>query len=144
MSKWKLTLLYNLFLIIAYGGLFAPITYLLIANWDIYFAKNESAFNVSLGGILVLLAIVLLMKYGVKKFKPIFWSGLLFVITFCLDSIIKDLVAITFFVLIGVAWFTIFQMPLKHYKKLLGAYTDETVRTHARETVKEKTYGGRC
>jgi hypothetical protein len=117
---------------------------LLIRNWDIYFAKNESAFNVSLGGILVLLTIVLLMKYGVKKFKPIFWFGMLFVITFCLQTIITDLVAITFFVLIGVTWFTIFEMPMKHYKKLLYAYTDESVRTFARETTKEKSFGGRC
>lgn len=144
MSKGKLRLLYVIFFVLAYGGLFAPITYLLIENWDIYFIKNESAFSVSMGGIFVLLTIIMLIKYGFKKIKPIFWSGMLFIITYCLDSIIKDLVSITFFVLIGVALFTIFQMPMNHFKRLLTSYTDEQTRTFARETVKEKSFGGRC
>lgn len=144
MSKGKLRLLYAIFSTLAYGGLLAPITYLLIKNREVYFIKNESVFNVSMGGILVLFTIVLLIKCGIKKIKPIFWAGLLFLITFCLDSIIKDLVAITFFVLIGVTIFTIFQQPMNHFKRLLASYTDEQVRTHARETVKEKTFGGRC
>jgi hypothetical protein len=144
MRKGKLRLLYALFTTLAYGGLFAPITTLLIMNRDVYFIKNESSLSVSLGGILVLLTIVLLMKYGVKKIKPIFWAGILFVITYCLDSIIKDLVSITFFVLIGVSIFTIFQMPMNHFKRLLNSYTDEQVRTYARETTIEQSFGGRC
>ena len=144
MSRRKLRILFAIFASIAYVGLFAPISYLLFRNWDVYFTKNEGALSVGLGGVLVLLTIVLLLKYGFKKFKPIFWSSILFVSVFCLQSIIVDLVAITFFVLIGVAWFTIFEIPMKHYKKLLSSYTDESVRTFARETTKEKSFGGRC
>lgn len=144
MRKGKLRVLHCVFCTIAYGGLFAPIIALLVANWDIYFIKNESAFSVSMGGIFTMITIVLMIKKGFKGVNPIFWSLLLFLICFCLDSIIKDLVVITFCVLIGVSWFTIFKLPMKHYKRLLTSYTDESVRTVARQETQDKLFGGRC
>lgn len=133
MSNKKLFLLKNLFTVLAYIGLFLPITIVLIKNFDVYFAENKSAFSVGMGGILAILGVVLLSKYGFKKFNKVFWSTVLWVMVVCLDTILKDAVIIVTAVEIGVVAFVIFEQPMLYFKKRCEIRNNEVDRIIAND-----------
>lgn len=147
LTKRKINTLYFTFLGIAVFGLFLPLLILIIKNWNIYFYQKEGL-SVAFGGVVALTGIVLLMKFGFKKFNSIFWATLLLVSVYCFNSIITDTLPIVFMIWIGVVWFTIWSIPMKHYKELKDAYKNEEVRTISREVTKEKVSklksNGRC
>ena len=128
MSNKKLKLFKNLFTALAYIGLFTPITIVLIKNFDIYITENKSAFSVGIGGVLAILSIVLLAKYGFKRLNKVFWSTMLWVIVICLETILKDAVVIVTAVEIGVVAFVIFEMPMNYFKKRCEVRRNEVDR----------------
>lgn len=133
MSKKKIRFLYYLFAMIMYVGLFAPLLFWVIKNFDIYFVTNKSGLSVGLGGVISGIAIALLMKKGFKSFNAIFWATLFLIIVYCLNSVIKDLLPITLCAWIGSLWKEIFALPTKYYRHLLLTYSEEENRTYARE-----------
>ena len=128
MSNKKLKLFKNLFTSLAYIGLFTPITIVLIKNFDIYITENKSAFSVGIGGVLSVLSIVLLAKYGFKRLNKVFWSSILWVIVICLETILKDAVVIVTAVEIGVVAFVIFEVPMNYFKKRCEVRNNEVDR----------------
>ncbi len=146
MSKNKIVRLRNFFGFISYFGLFAPISILLVLNFDIYFKENKAGLSVATGGILLFLMVVLLMKFGFKKFNKLFWMTFLLIIVMCLETILQDSTIIVFCAWIGCVWFTIFEMPLKYYQKHLDSWNDESTRENARVTSRNnnQTRNGRC
>lgn len=150
MSKKKIRFLYFLFSMIMYIGLFAPLITWVVKNFDEYFIMNKSGLSVGLGGVISAIAIVLLMKKGFKSFNAIFWCTLLLVVVYCFNTIIKDVLPITFCAWIGCIWKEIFIKPTNYYKHLLTTYTEEVNRTYARERTRriieteEQTTRGRA
>ena len=128
MSNKKLKLLKYLFTTLAYIGLFSPITIVLIKNFDVYFTENKSAFSVGMGGVLAILSIVLLAKYGFKRLNKVFWSTILWVMVICLETILKDAVVIVTAVDIGVVAFVVFEIPMNYFKKRCEIRNNEVDR----------------
>lgn len=138
MNNKKLTLLKNLFTILAYVSLFTPIIVVLINNFDVYFTENKSAFSVGVGGILAILSIVLLAKYGFKRINKVFWSTILWIIVVCTETILKDAVVIATAVEIGVVLFVIFEIPMNYFNKRCEIRRNEVDRIIANEEYNEQ------
>lgn len=147
MSKGKLRTWYWIFNILSWVSLFTPISIWIGINFAKYIVQ-KSGFSVTTGGILAVLFVVLLLKYGIKRFGSIFWMTLFFAIVYCLDTIISDMLPLTFFAWIGVIVFNLFRTPAKYFKNKLEVYCNEEVRTVARNTTNTKidktNYYGRC
>lgn len=137
MNKNKYRKYYYLFLILAWIGLLTPVGIWIGMNFDKYIIQ-KSGFTVSVGGILAVLYIILLLKYGLKKFGKIFWMTFLLIIVICLDTIIADALPLTFFTWIGVVLYTILEMPAKFFKKKLETYVNEEIRESARQSAKNQ------
>lgn len=138
MTSKKLNLLKRLFTGAAYIGLFTPIIVVLIKNFDVYFTENKSAFSVGIGGVLLGLGIVLLLKYGFKRVNKVFWSTLFWVIIFCLETILKDAVVIATAIEIGVVAFVIFEMPMNYFKKRCEIRRNEVDRMIANDEYEQQ------
>jgi hypothetical protein len=136
MSKKKFKKWYLFFLVLAWVGLLTPISVWVGINFDKY-VMNKSGFSVTTGGALAVLFIVLLLKYGIKKFGKVFWMTLLLMIIYCLDTIIADALPLTFFTWIGALLFSLFEMPKNYFKHKLNVYVDEEIREDARKSTKE-------
>lgn len=136
MSKKKFKKWYVFFLVLAWVGLLTPISVWVGINFDKY-VMNKSGFSVTTGGALAVLFIVLLLKYGIKKFGKVFWMTLLLMIIYCLDTIIADALPLTFFTWIGALLFSLFEMPKNYFKHKLNVYVDEEIREDARKSTKE-------
>lgn len=144
MSKKKISLLFILFAILSYVGLFLPITFYIIKQWDTFFIHKEGM-TVSLGFILCSIMVVLLTRIGFKKIKGIIWATLFMISVVCLNPVIAQLKNLSFVFWIGVVIFTIFEMPMSYFKGLLKSYVDEGVRTRSREEIKKNIQtNGRC
>lgn len=131
MSKKKIKSLKNLFSFIAYVLLFLPLGIWVALNADKYFV-HKSGMSVGMGAIMAVLFIILLLKYGFKKFNKVFWISFLLAIVACLNTIVEDLLPITFFAWIGVILFSIFEIPINYYRKKYNTYEDEETRTYVR------------
>lgn len=138
MSKKKFKKWYILFLILAWIGLIAPISIWVGINFDKYVVQ-KSGFSVTTGGALAVLCVVLLLKYGIKKFGKVFWMTMLLMIVYCLDTIIVDALPLTFFTWLGALIYSIFEIPMKHFKNKLNIYVDEEIRVTARKTTEGTT-----
>lgn len=138
MTSKKLNLLKRLFTGAAYIGLFTPIIVVLIKNFDVYFTENKSAFSVGIGGVLLGLGIVLLLKYGFKRVNKVFWSTLFWVIIFCLETILKDAVVIATAIEIGVVAFVIFEIPMNYFKKRCEIRRNEVDRMIANDEYEQQ------
>lgn len=138
MSNKKLKVLKNLFTALAYIGLFTPITVVFVKNFNIYFTENKSAFSVGIGGILAVLAIILLAKYGFKRLNKVFWSTLLWIIVICMETILKDAVVIVTAIEIGVVAFVIFEQPMIYFKKRCEVRRNEVDRMIANEEFQQQ------
>jgi TRAP-type uncharacterized transport system fused permease subunit len=147
MSKKKFRLWYWIFNILAWIGLLTPLSIWIGLNFDKYVVQ-KSGFSVTTGGILAVLFIVLLLKYGIKRFGKWFWMSMLLAIVYCLDTVIHDALPLTFFAWLGVLLFTILGQPAKYFKHKLNVYVDEEVRTTARSatqtTAVKRNTNGRC
>lgn len=144
MSKKKISLLFILFAILSYGGLFFPILFYIVKKWDTFFVHKEGM-TVSLGFILCAIMVVLLTRVGFKNIKGIIWATLFMITITCLNPIIAQLKYLSFVFWIGVVVFTIFEMPMSYFKGLLKSYVDEGVRTRSREETKKTIQtNGRC
>jgi peptidoglycan/LPS O-acetylase OafA/YrhL len=149
MSKSKFRKYYIIFAIIAWIALLTPISIWVGINFDDYVVQ-KSGFSVTTGGILAVLYIVLLLKYGLKRFGKVFWVTLLLVIVYCLDTIIVDALPLTFCAWLGTIAYSIFECPMKYFKGKLNVFVNEEVRVTARkqaenteETPKKATRNGR-
>ena len=144
MNKKRIKFLRDLFAIISYALLFLPITVWILLNVDKYFV-HKSGMTVGMGGIMAILFIVLLLKYGFKKFNKVFWVSFLLATVFCLNTIIVDLLPITFFAWVGVVLFAIFEIPMNYYKRKYETYSEEEIRVHVRNEYSDTYKGnGRC
>lgn len=143
MSKGKLKFWWLIFTLVAWVAMLTPISVWIGINFEKYVVQ-KSGFSVTTGGILAVLFIVLLLKYGIKKFGKIFWMTLLLVIVYCLDTIIIDALPLTFFTWIGTCLFTVFEIPAKYFKNKLDVYTNEEIRVIARTTTETTKTNGRC
>ena len=141
MSKGKLRLFKWIFCTIAYVALFTPLLVVIIANFDKYFVQ-KSGLSVTLGGVLSCFYILLLIKVGFKNLSAVFWAGGLWVITYCLESILTDSLRIVTAFLIGVIFFKIFDLPKNYFSRRLEAYEDEEIRTHARNNINNNINNG--
>ena len=136
MSKKKFRKWYVLFLILAWAGLLTPIGIWIGLNFDKYIMQ-KSGFSVTTGGALAVLFIVLLLKYGIKKFGKVFWMTLLLMIVLCLDTIIADALPLTFFTWLGAILYSFFEIPKNHFKSKLNVYINEEIRVEARKSAEE-------
>lgn len=145
MSKKSLRTWYLMFAILSWIALLTPISIWIGINFDKYIVQ-KSGVSVTVGGVLAVLFVVLLIKYGIKKFGKVFWMSMLLVIVYCLDTIIVDMLPITFFTWLGALMFSILDLPTKYFKKKLEVYTNEEVRVIARTTTEttQTTTSGRC
>lgn len=145
MNKKSFKSWYIIFSVLAWIGLLAPLGFWIGVNFDKYVVQ-KSGFSVTTGGILAVLFVVLLLKYGIKRFGKVFWMSLLLAIVYCLDTIIVDMLPITFFAWLGALIFSIFELPAKHFKKKLDVYVNEEIRVVARNTATTQNINtnGRC
>lgn len=138
MSKKKFRKWYFLFLGLAWIGLLAPLSIWVGINFEKYIVQ-KSGFSVTTGGILAVLFVVLLLKYGIKKFGKVFWMTMLLMIVYCLNTIIVDALPLTFFTWLGALLYSVFEVPKNYFKNKLNVYVDEEIRTEARNTTTENT-----
>lgn len=145
MSKKSLRTWYVIFLILSWIALLTPISVWIGINFDKYVVQ-KSGVSVTIGGILAVLFVVLLLKYGIKKFGKVFWMSLLLVIVYCLDTIIADMLPLTFFTWLGALMYSLLDLPAKYFKRKLEVYTNEEVRVVARNTATTEitNTNGRC
>lgn len=136
MSKKKYTKWYVIFLILAWIGLITPISVWIGINFENY-VVNKNGFSVTTGGILAVLFVVLLLKYGIKKFGKVFWMTMLLGIVYLLDTIIVDALPLTFFAWLGALLYSLFEIPAKHFKNKLNVYVNEEIRVEARNTTQD-------
>ena len=145
MSKKNIRFWFVIFTILSWIGMLTPIGIWVGINFNKYIVQ-KSGLSVTTGGILAVLFIVLLLKYGIKKFGKIFWMTMLLVIVYCLDTVIVDALPLTFFTWLGTVIFSVLEMPAKYFKNKLDVYVNEEIRVIARNTtsnVPTKT-SGRC
>lgn len=135
MSKKKIRILYFSFEIISWVCLFTPLLVVIIMNWDKYFVQ-KSGWSVAMGGVYAILLIVLLLKFGSKKFNKIFWITSLLIVVYCLNSIIQDMLLLTFVSWIGGVAYWILEFPKNYFKKRYDTYIDEVRREQARQEVR--------
>lgn len=147
MSKKKLVFLKFLFITLSYAGLFLPLIIMFGMNWDKYIVQKEGL-SVSFGGMTFCLMLILAMKFGFKKFNELFWSTLLLITIYSLNSIIQDALPLTFCFWLGTVIYKIFEIPMNYYKKRCATIIEETDRTYTRERVKKEIQNqeesGRC
>lgn len=124
--------------VLAWILLFSPLSGVVIKNWNKYFLTNKAGFSVATGGVLAILLVVLLLKYGAKKFGKLFWATALLVCVWSLNSIIQDALVLTLAFWIGACCYSICEFPRNYYKKRLDAWNEEVVKTYAREETKQK------
>ena len=142
MSKKKFRKWYWIFNILAWISLLTPLAVWIGINFDKYVVQ-KSGFSVTIGGVLAVLSVVLLLKYGIKKFGKVFWMSILLVIVYCLDTIITDALPIVFFTWLGVLLFSILEKPAKYFKDKLDVYVNEEIRVEARNTTTTQTTSNR-
>ena len=137
MSKKKLRLLKYLFMTLSYVGLFLPLVIMFCINWNKYIVQREGL-AVTFGGVTFCFMVVLATRVGIKKFNSVFWSTLMLIVVYSLNSIIQDLLPLTFCFWIGTIVYKILEMPTNYYKKRLRIVLEEIDRTYTRETVKKE------
>lgn len=137
MSKKKYRKFYFLFLILSWICLFTPILIVIIINWDRYFIQ-KSGWSVGMGGVLAVLLVVLLLKYGSKKFNRIFWSTAFLIVVICLNSIIQDALILSFTFWLGTLLFTILEIPTNYFKKRYDIYNEAITREEAKEEYRQQ------
>ena len=138
MSKKSLIFKKYLFKTLMYAGLFTPMFVLACVNFNKYFATNKDSFSVASGGILIAIFTILLAKIGIKKLHKIITATFLVAIVWCLNSIIKDFLIISVMFWIGIAIYSIFEIPSNYYSKLLNTWNDEEVRMAVRKESKNE------
>lgn len=145
MSKKSLRTWYWLFAILSWIALLTPISIWIGINFEKYVVQ-KSGVSVTVGGILAVLFVVLLLKYGIKKFGKVFWMSMLLVIVYCLNTIIADMLPLTFFTWLGALMHSVLDIPAKYFKRKLEVYTNEEVRVVARNTTTTEVTNtnGRC
>ena len=146
MSKKKFRAWYVIFAVLSWISLLTPISIWIGINLDKYIV-NKNGLTVSTGGILAVLFVVLLLKYGIKKFGKVFWMTMLLVIVYCLNTIIVDAFPLTFFTWLGAVLYSVFEIPMKYFKNKMTVYVDEEIRTVARQSAvveEPKRKSGRC
>ena len=149
MSKSKFRKWYFIFIVLAWVGLLTPISIWIGINFNKYIVQT-SGLTVTTGGALAVLFVVLLIKFGVKRFGKVFWMTLLLMIVLCLESIITDALPLTFFTWLGTMIYTILEKPAHFFKGKLTVYVNEEIReearTNAKQTKKTETSikSGRC
>lgn len=138
MSKGKLRFLKYLFLTLAYTCLFLPIFVICIVYREEFFHKNVEGFTVGMGGILAIVYVAILFKIGFKKIHPTISCGILTLVCYCLQTILNRAVVLSIGLTVGVALYSIFMLPEKHFAKMLETYIDEEVREGVRTRVNRK------
>ena len=134
-------------LVSMYVGLFLPMFVLGCVNFDKYFATNKDSFSVASGGILMAIFTALLAKIGIKKLHKLISASFIVAIIWCLNSIISDFLVISIMFWIGIAIYSIIEIPYQYYSKLLNTWNDEEVRMYVRtkdkkvENNEEEDYG---
>ena len=137
MSKKKLKVLKYLFIALSYIGLFLPLIIIFGINWDKYIVQKEGL-SVTFGGMTFCIMIILALRFGVKKINGVFWSTMMLIVVYSLNSIIQDLLPLTFCFWIGTIVYKLLEIPANYYKKRLQTVLDELDRTYTRETVKRE------
>ena len=116
-----------------YIGLFLPMFVLFCVNYDKYFATNKDSFSVASGGVLMAIFTALLARIGIKKLHKLISASFVVAIIWCLHSIIQDFLVIACMFWIGIAIYSIFEMPNDYYTKLLDTWNDEETRMIVRK-----------
>lgn len=106
-------------------------------NWDKYFIQ-KSGWSVGMGGVYAVLLVVLLLKYGSKKFNRVFWTTSMLVVVYCLNSIIQDMLLLTFVFWVGTIAFTILEIPTNYFKKRYNIYNEAMIREQAKEEYRQE------
>lgn len=122
MSSKKIRIFKYLFWILAYVGLFLPISIYVGINYETFFTKKETL-SIAIGGILAVIAVILLVKVGFKKINQVWWSALLVAISYCLDTIMEQMLYISCMIFIGTLAFSIFKEPAIYFSKRLETFT---------------------
>jgi hypothetical protein len=138
MNKKKFRKWYWIFSILSWISLLTPLAVWIGINFDKYVVQ-KSGFSVTVGGVLAVLSVVLLLKYGIKKFGKVFWMSILLVIIYCLDTIIVDALPITFFTWLGTLLFSILEKPAQYFKEKYNVYVNEEIRVDARNSATTTT-----
>lgn len=146
LTKKSLVIRKYTLLVSMYVGLFLPMFILGCVNFDKYFATNKDSFSVASGGILMAIFTVLLAKIGIKKMHKLISASFVVTIIWCLNSIISDFLVISIMFWIGIAIFSVIEIPCQYYCKLLDTWNDEEVRMYVRtkdkkREIEEDNYG---
>lgn len=142
MSKKKLLWFWLSFEIAYWSVLFLPLLIIVLVKWDTYFAQ-KSGFTVGLGGVIAILLLVILFKFGTKKFDKVIWATALLVIVYCFQSIINDTLILVFGFWLGAVLNKIVSFPRDYFKKKYMTYATVELGTYAHETTKKEIENGR-
>lgn len=117
-----------LFKTLMYVGLFMPMFILACVKFDEYFATNKDSFSVAAGGFLIAIFTGLLAKVGIKNLHKLISASFFVAIVWCLSSIFRDFLLISSMFWLGIAIYSIFEIPANYYTKILDTWTDEEIR----------------
>lgn len=135
--KRKIIFLKYLFMFLSYLGLFLPLIIMFGINWNNYIVQKEGL-SVTFGGMIFCIMIILALKFGFKKFNGLFWSTLMLIVVYSMNSIIQDLLPLTFCFWIGTIIYKVLEIPANYYTKRCKTILEETDRTYTRETIKKE------
>lgn len=138
-SKVKLAFLY----IGSFAVSVAPLLAVLVARWDRYTATPSQAFKLCAGGAMVLVFVFLKVVGKMKMPRGIVLFGIIFVLTYFLQSVLQDLLLLSGMALAGeAADCAIFQWQIKNLKaKMAGEKTADIISQKIDETLQK--YVGR-
>ena len=95
-----------------------PLLAIIIYNFKDYFMAEEQTFlpqwlNLSLGGMIAIVAVVSLMLGKTDKVNPLTVSFIIFILTIFLQSLLADIQIITFAIFLGLLIRKIFEGPIE-------------------------------
>lgn len=130
-------LLTALFYVLYYLGLYLPIGIFTFVNRAKYFYHYEGI-KVGLGAIMTIALLILFSRKEHPKIKGIWVYLIIFLLSFFLDSIMEDMIYISFYLLIGKVISMIINPFLKYFKGIAKTYRDGGINAGIfKETIKE-------
>ena len=137
MNNYKKALLFRILSIV---GLIAPMLALLIIKKDTYFIKGEST-KMSIGCILALIFTFFALKGKLKEVNSLVTLGIIWVLCFLLETLIKDLLIIIPCCMLGNMIYMVLNNFYKNYNQIHQVQKTAKIDQYARNEINNSSRG---
>lgn len=128
----------------SFGALVSPLTAVLIANRERYVTSVQDAVQLSAGGLICAVFLLLLTFGKIKAPGPLFGTALVFVLSFLLEPVLRDLLLLSGAALTGqVADWIFFAPQLRRTQEKLRMQEQAAATADLLEGALQRQYTGR-